>query len=372
MMQRMLAALLAASLGVAGVKAQDLIEAEVVLTETVFTQRLEAGAFSVDLEQLFRTAVFPIVADADTGTGGVQCPAGMVEFTGLRGRFPIGLTPNGTLGGALGAAYADSDGPVRRGGTAQTLTASFSGSDIVIAAHQHGFTGTRATISAHQHGFSDSATITAHNHGFSDSATITAHNHSFSGSIGSHTHFVSVGGGNHNHSFSDSHTHTVSLDPDGSHRHEYGDRPGGTGSFVQSGSGVGGGLTDRNTGTAGSHDHSGATGSTTVSGNTGSSTVNISGNTTSGGGGTLSGNTGNAGGGTVSISGNTGNAGGGTVNIQGNTASGGAGTLTPAGTIGSAGGGRLTPAGSVAVTNVTNQAEPAPARQVMWCRLQAA
>ena len=58
-------------------------------------------------------------------SAGSTCPAGWSPYAAARGRFPLGLTTGGTVRGTLGAAYGDSDGPVRRGGTAQVV--SFSG-----------------------------------------------------------------------------------------------------------------------------------------------------------------------------------------------------------------------------------------------------
>ena len=80
--------------------------------------------------------------DADASVAGAQCPAGWTPFTAAAGRFPVAVTNSGTLAGTLGAAYADTDGPVRRGGTAQRVTAQPSGSASAS------FRGTAVTPSA--------------------------------------------------------------------------------------------------------------------------------------------------------------------------------------------------------------------------------
>ena len=78
-------------------------------------------------------------------TNGDTCPPGSVAFTSLAGRLPIGVTTNGTLGNTMGTAYADSDGPVRAGGTAHTHGAAgaFRGNAATIASssHSHGPSG---------------------------------------------------------------------------------------------------------------------------------------------------------------------------------------------------------------------------------------
>ena len=225
--------------------------------DVVFTT--PSGAL-VSFQSLVNAGVgLPMTVDSDTSTQGFQCPSGMNELTALRGRFPIGVTTNGTLGADLGTAYADSDGPVRRGGTAQTITATFSGSGI--------------TIGSHSHGFSDSATIGSHSHGFSDSATI----------------------GSHSHGFSASHGHAS-----GEHQHGY----------INDGFGGVTVSTGGATTTSVANDTFQVTNTGFATDTVGSATV--SGTTGSGGGGTVnvSGTTGSGGGGTVNVSGTTGSGGG--------------------------------------------------------------
>ena len=90
----------------------------------VESEIVSSSGRAVDLDQLFRSAIFPIAADADPDTPGVQCPAGMEEHTALRGRYVIHRTPTATFGANLGTAYTNTSGTVRRGGTAQTLSIS--------------------------------------------------------------------------------------------------------------------------------------------------------------------------------------------------------------------------------------------------------
>ena len=93
--------------------------------DVVFTT--PSGAL-VSFQSLVTAGVgLPMTIDSDTSTQGFQCPTGMEEITAARGRFLVGVTPTGTLASTLGAAYSDTDGPVRLGGTAHSGVSSSLG-----------------------------------------------------------------------------------------------------------------------------------------------------------------------------------------------------------------------------------------------------
>ena len=107
--------------------------------DVVFTT--PSGAL-VSFQSLVNAGVgLPMTIDSDTSTQGYQCPSGMAELAGLRGRFPLGVTPTGTLAATLGGAYSDTDGPVRLGGTAHSGPSysppTLTPSTLTIGSHNH-------------------------------------------------------------------------------------------------------------------------------------------------------------------------------------------------------------------------------------------
>ncbi len=146
--------------------------------------------------------------DADASVAGAQCPAGWTPFTAAAGRFPVAVTNSGTLAGTLGAAYADTDGPVRRGGTAQRVTAqpsatwtgSFRGRRVTPSATFSGrrvtpsatFSGSRVTPTATFSGSRVTPTgrisLGAHQHPATFSGSPVTPTATFRGTAASHSH----------------------------------------------------------------------------------------------------------------------------------------------------------------------------------------
>lgn len=74
--------------------------------------------------------------DADSGAAGAQCPDGWEPLAAARGRYIVGVTANGTLGGTAGPALGDTDN-VRAGGIGATQRIP----PAALGAHTHGWNG---------------------------------------------------------------------------------------------------------------------------------------------------------------------------------------------------------------------------------------